>query len=146
MAVLHRFTFIVTKTIATRNCVYETLCRQPLACPPSCSPGNLFTILLQLTKSEATSCNSFRDILVGNFRCPNLQRALTQKNAKTITYKKFFLIFTSNPLITLYQLANFGGGGGLRYHVFCRNLQRAITKKMNLYKFSPSSYLLSSIS
>ena len=38
----------------TRNCVYETLCPQP-----SCSPGNLFTILLQLTKSEAPSFNSF---------------------------------------------------------------------------------------
>ena len=68
-----------------RNCVYETLCPKPLACPPSCSPGNLFTILLQLTKSEATSFNSFRDIFVGSFRCPNLQRALIQKNAKAIT-------------------------------------------------------------
>ena len=30
----------------TRNCVYEELPPpQPLACPPSCSPGNLFTIL-----------------------------------------------------------------------------------------------------
>ena len=46
------------------------------------SPGNLFIILFQLTKSEATSCNSFGDIFVGRFRCPNLQRALTQKNAK----------------------------------------------------------------
>ena len=46
----------------TRNCVYETLCPQPLACPPSCSPGNLFTILLQLTESEATSCNIFKAI------------------------------------------------------------------------------------
>ena len=63
----------------TRNCFYKTLCPQPLACPPSCSPGNLFTILLQLTKSEATSCNSFQDIFIGSFRCPNLQRALTQK-------------------------------------------------------------------
>ena len=63
----------------TRNCVYETLCPQPLACQPSCSPGNLFTILLQLTKSEATSYNSFQDIFIGSFRCPNLQRALTKK-------------------------------------------------------------------
>ena len=66
----------------TGNCVYETLCPQPLACPPSCSPGNLFTILIQLTKSEATSCNSFQDIFIGSFRCPNLQRALTQKLQK----------------------------------------------------------------
>ena len=51
----------------TRNCVYETLCPQLLACPPSCSPVNLFTILLKLTKSEATSFNSFRDIFIGCF-------------------------------------------------------------------------------
>ena len=70
----------------TRNCVYETLCPEVLACPPSYSPGNLFTILLQLTKSEATSFNSFRDIFIGRFRCPNMQRALIQKkkNAKAI--------------------------------------------------------------
>ena len=66
----------------TKNCVYETLCPQPFACLPPCSADNLFTILLQLTKSEATSFNSFREIFITSFRCPNLQRALTQKNAK----------------------------------------------------------------
>ena len=76
---------------STRNCVYETLCPKPLACPPSCSPVNLFTILLQLTKSEATRCNRFQDIFIGSFRCPNLQRAFTQKNANAITKKKIFL-------------------------------------------------------
>ena len=90
------YSALVAKT--TRNCVYETLCPQPLACPPSCSPGNLFIILLQLTKSEATSCNSLQDIFIGSFQCPNLQRALTQKkNAKAITKLKdkyFLLIFT----------------------------------------------------
>ena len=40
------------------------------------------TFFFQLTKSEATSCNSFKEIFVGSFRCPNLQRALTQKNAR----------------------------------------------------------------
>ena len=68
----------------TRNCVYETLCSQPLACPPFCSPGNLFTILFQLTKSEATSFYSFLDIFIGSYRCPNLQMAFIQKNAKAI--------------------------------------------------------------
>ena len=77
----------------TRNCDYETLCPQPLAYPPSCSPGNLFTILLQLTKSKAASCNSFQDIFIGSFQCPNLQRALTQKNAKVITKKKEIYCF-----------------------------------------------------
>ena len=82
----------------TRNYVYETLCPKPLACQPSCSPGNLFTALLQLTKSEATSCYSFRYIFIGSFRYPNLQRTLAKKkNAKAITKKKeiyFLLIFT----------------------------------------------------
>ena len=75
------FGVFLTKTdiIQTRNCVYETLCPQPLACQPSFSAGNLVTILFQLTKSEATSCNTFRVIFIGSFRCPNLQRALTQK-------------------------------------------------------------------
>ena len=77
----------------TRNCVYETLCPQSLACPPSCSPGNLSTIRLQLSKSEATSCNSFQDIFIGSFRYPNLQRALTKKNAKVITKKKIFFFY-----------------------------------------------------
>ena len=119
-----------SKRIPTRNCVYETLCPQPLACPPSCSPGNLFTILLQLTKSEATSFNSFRDIFIGSFRCPNLQRALIQKNAKVITkYGNFQQVIYSLPSIscptlelpavTVFEISSF----------LCPNLQRAITKK-----------------
>ena len=68
-----------TKIWLTNNCVYETLSPKLLACPPSCSPGNLFTTFLQLIKSEATSCNSYLDIFFGSFRCSNLQRALTQK-------------------------------------------------------------------
>ena len=80
----------LSNEIITRNCVYETLCPQPLACPPSCSPGNLFTILLQLTKSEATSCNSFQDIFTGSFQCPNFQRALTKKCKGNNLKKKYF--------------------------------------------------------
>ena len=90
---------------------YETLRPQPLACPQSCSPGNLFTILLQVTKSEATSCNSFQDIFIGSFRCPNLQKALSKKNEKAIIKKKkyIFVYFSpANLLITLDQLSNFG--------------------------------------
>ena len=93
--------------------IYETLCPQPLVCPPFFSPGNLFINRFQLTKSEATSCkstscNSFRDILIGSFRCPNLQRALTQKMQRTITKKNFFfLISPGHLIITLYQLSKF---------------------------------------
>ena len=47
---------------------------------PSFSPGNLLTILYQLTKSQVTSCKSFQNIFIKSFRCQNLQRAITRKN------------------------------------------------------------------
>ena len=88
----------ILKARTTRNCVYERLCPQPLVCPPYFSPGNLFIILFQLSESEATccnstSCNSFRDIFIGSFRCPNLHlhRALTMQRA--ITKKQQINIF-----------------------------------------------------
>ena len=34
---------------------------------PSLSPGNIHSNLYQLTKYEATSCNSFRDVFITNF-------------------------------------------------------------------------------
>ena len=140
----------------TRNCVYETLCPQPLACPPSCSPGNIYTVLLQLTKSEATSCNSFQDIFIGSFRCPNCKGLLLKKNAKAKTKKKeihFFLNFhqviyslTSISCSTLVLLA----GRVFEISSFlCQNLQRAITqKKYNIFflYFHQVVYLLSFIS
>ena len=46
------------------------------------SPGNLLTILYQLTISEAISPNGFWDIFITSFLCLNLQRAITRKNAK----------------------------------------------------------------
>ena len=48
------------------------------------SPGNLLTILNQLTESEAYSCNIFRDIFITSFLCLNLQRALTQNMQRPI--------------------------------------------------------------
>ena len=119
----------------TRNCVYETLCPQPLACPPSCSPGNLFTILLQLTKSEAISCNSFQDIFIGSFWCPNLQRALTKKNAKTITKKKKYILLIFHQVIYSLPSISCPTLELLTVKVFeissflCQNLQRAILQK-----------------
>ena len=38
------------------------------------SPIDLLIILYQLTKFEAPSCYSFRDIMNANFQSPNLQR------------------------------------------------------------------------
>ena len=39
----------------------------------------LLIILYQLTKFEAPSCNTFRDIMITNFQSPNLQREIIQK-------------------------------------------------------------------
>ena len=38
------------------------------------SPINLLIVLYQLTKFEAPSCNTFRDIMIANFQSPNMQR------------------------------------------------------------------------
>ena len=42
-------------------------------------PINLLIILYQLTKFEAPSCYSFRDIMNTKFQSPNLQREKIQK-------------------------------------------------------------------
>ena len=43
------------------------------------SPIDLLIILYQMTKSEAPSCNTFRDIMITNFQSPNLQREIIRK-------------------------------------------------------------------
>ena len=43
------------------------------------SPIDLLIILYQLTKFEAPSCYSFRDIMITNFQSPNLQREIIRK-------------------------------------------------------------------
>ena len=42
-------------------------------------PNDLLIILYQLTKFEAPSCYSFRDIMNTNFQSPNLQREIMRK-------------------------------------------------------------------
>ena len=46
------------------------------------SPIDLLIILYQLTKFEAPSCYSFRDIMITNFQSPNLQREIIGKKNK----------------------------------------------------------------
>ena len=43
------------------------------------SPNDLLIILYQLTKFEAPSCFTFRDIIITNFESPNLQREIIRK-------------------------------------------------------------------
>ena len=43
------------------------------------SPIDLLIILFQLTKFEAPSSDSFRDIMITNFQSPNLQREIIRK-------------------------------------------------------------------
>ena len=47
---------------------------------------NLLIILYQLTKFEAPSYTSFRDIMITNFQSPNLQRDIMRKNKITFFY------------------------------------------------------------
>ena len=96
--------FLSKNQINQKLCLLNTM-PQPLVCLPSFLPGNLFIILFQLTKSEATCCNSFGYVFVGSFRCPNLQRALTKK-AKGDN-KKIIKFSPGNLIITLYQLSKF---------------------------------------
>ena len=46
------------------------------------SPIDLLIIFYQLTKFEASSCYSFRDIMNTNFQSPNLQRKIIRKKIK----------------------------------------------------------------
>ena len=64
------------------------------------SPIDLLIILYQLTKFEAPSYYSFRDIMNTNFQSPNLQREIIRK--KKINF--FFQIFTN---IIFYQQTKF---------------------------------------
>ena len=48
------------------------------------SPFNILIILYQLAKFEASSCNTFRDIMITNFQRPNLQREIIRKKKKNI--------------------------------------------------------------
>ena len=67
------------------------------------SPIDLLIILYQLTKFEAPSCYSFRDIMIKNFQSPNLQREIIRKKIKQL----FFKLSPIDLLIILYQLTKF---------------------------------------
>ena len=67
------------------------------------SPIDLLIILYQLTKFEAPSCYSFRDIMNTNFQSPNLQREIIRKKQNNF----FFKFSPIDLLIILYQLTKF---------------------------------------
>ena len=69
----------MTQTISLSICMVS---------PPSISIVNLLTNLYQVTKSETTSCNSFRDTFITNFRCQSLQTAITRGLQRAKTKKK----------------------------------------------------------
>ena len=103
------------------------------------SPGYLLSIFYQLTKFEATCCNSFRDFFTISFQCQNLQRAITRIF--------FFFKFSPGYLLSIfYQLTKFEAICCNSFRDFltisfqCQNLQRAITRKKckkHFFKFSP---------
>ena len=95
------------------------------------SPINFLIILYQLTKFEAPSCYSFRDIINTNFQSPNLQREIIKKKKK----KLFFRFSPINLLIILYQLTKFEAPSCYSFRDIMNtnfqgpNLQREIIKK-----------------
>ena len=65
---------------------------------------NFLIILYQLTKFEAPSCYPFPDIMITNFKSPNLQREIIRKLYNNFFFYKFspFDIF-----IIIYQQTKF---------------------------------------
>ena len=94
------------------------------------SPINPLITLYQLTKFEAPSRDTFRDIMITNFHSPNLQREIILK--KKITFFKYSPI---DPLITLYQLTKFEAPScdtfqdSMITNFHSPNLQREIIRK-----------------
>ena len=59
------------------------------------SPIDLLIILYQLTKFKASSCYSFRDIMITNFQSPNLQREIIRKKQQHFFYQ---LVYSSSSI------------------------------------------------
>ena len=104
---------------------------------PSFPPRKLFFILYQLTKSKATSFNSFQDILITSFRCPNLQREITRKMQRAISRKnKITFVFIVYQVI--YSLSP----------ISCSSLFKAPSCKsicdfkLSKFKFAKSNKLI----
>ena len=62
------------------------------------SPVDLLIIFYQLTKFEAPSCYSFRDIMITNFQCPNLQREIIRKKENNFFFNFHQLIYSSSSI------------------------------------------------
>ena len=116
------------------------------------SLGKLLTILSELTKSEATSCNGFRDLfLFLIFLCASLQRAITRKNPKG-NYSKKIIFFSLNFHKVIYSLSSISCPRLKLLTVIvvekpnflCANFQRTITHKklITFFNFSPGNLLI----
>ena len=89
-----------------------------------------------MTKFEAPSCNTFRDIMITNFQSPNLQREIIQENKIT-----FFKFSPNDLLIILYQLTKFEAPSCYSFRDIMiinfqsPNLQREIIRKFFFFFF-----------
>ena len=61
-------------------------------------PIDLLIILYQLTKFEAPSCYSFRNIMITNFKSPNLQREIIRKKYNNFVLNFQELIYSSSSI------------------------------------------------
>ena len=111
------------------------------------SPINILIILYQLTKFEAPSCYSFRDIINTNFQSPNLQRGIIKKNTFFLNFHQLIYL-----LIILYQLTKFEAPSCNTFldimitSFQSPNLQREMIKKKQLFFFDFHQLIYSSSS
>ena len=64
------------------------------------SPIDLLIILYQLTKFEAPSCYSFRDIMITNFQSQNLQREIIREKKNNKLFFNFHQLIYSSSYIS----------------------------------------------
>ena len=97
----------------------------------------------QLTKFQAPSSNTFRDILLTILKWPNFQRAVNLEKYGD----HFFLIWSGNLLIIPYQLTKFQAPSSNKFwdmlltSLKCPNLQKAITPEKQVAQRATITHL-----
>ena len=105
--------------------------------------GNLLIMPYQLTKFQAPSSNTFRDILLTILKWPNFQRAVNLEKYGD----HFFLIWSGNLLIIPYQLTKFQAPSSNKFwdmlltSLKCPNLQKAITPEKQVAQRATIAHL-----
>ena len=107
-------------------------------------PSNLLIIPYQLTKFQASSSNSFQNIMLTSLKFPNFQRAITLEEFDGIHSKDNQIMYSSFPISwpSFKFLVQILSRNLAEKSLKCPNLQRAITPQKNWHLFF-KSYLYS---